>query len=214
MPRRGQTIVVREVWRDRLWSAVPHIWVQGGDWWVTYLPRGTVAAYVSNKGLPGTEAMTREQRKIEAMRTCNYHVVERSIELSMLHFFMAGSWARVNLGWTAESAFTGWYVNFETPISVCTDGLETKDLVLDMHIAPDGAWKWKDRDSFDAAVAFGLFPDDLRPTLETAAEGVLAQHGRRIGPFDPAWLDWSPDPYWVTPALPVSMRVGGAGWTS
>lgn len=208
---RGETVVVRELWRNRLWSAVPHIWV-GRD--ITYVPQGTVGAYASNRDLAYTAGMTREERKLAAMRTCEYHVVERSTDLSTLYFFSPGSWARVNLGWSTGGAFLGWYVNFESPAEYWSGGLQSKDLVLDLQIAPDGRWCWKDRDSFDTAVSDGLLPGDLPPKLEAETVNVLKMLDRRTGPFDPQWPEWTPDPGWQTPTLPADMRIGGAAWNT
>lgn len=207
---RGQSIVVREMWRDRLWSAVPHIWVDNN---VTYVPQGTVGTYASNRDLPYTKGMSREERKLAAMRTLDYRVVERSTDLAVLYFYRSGSWARVSLGWAGD-AFLGWYVNFETPVRLWSGGLQAKDLVLDLQIAPDGRWQWKDRDSFHMAVSEGLLSDDLLPKLEAEAESVLAMLRRRAGPFDPQWADWRPNRTWVAPTLPSDMRIGGAAWRS
>lgn len=206
---RGQTVVVREMWRNRLWSAVPHIWAEPH---VTYVPQGTVGAYASNRDLPYTDGMTREERKLAAMRTGNYRVVERSTDLSALYFFRPGSWARVNLGWSAGGVFLGWYVNFESPVEYWSGGLQSKDLVLDLQIAPDGGWHWKDRDGFDTAVSQGVFAPDLLPRLESEAKNVLQMRDRRTGPFDPRWREWTPDPRWDTPMLPADMRIGGSAW--
>lgn len=206
----GQTIVVREIWRNRLWSAVPHIWI---DEYLTYLPQGTLGAYASNRDLPYTDGMTREQRKLAAMRTCDYRVVERTTDISTLHFFTPESWARINLGWS-ENRFLGWYVNFESPFELWYGGIQAKDLVLDLRIAPDAQWQWKDRDSFDTAVSDGLLPADLLPKLEAEAAIVLEMLRRRAGPFDPRWPDWKPDPTWETPILPAEMRSGGSAWLS
>lgn len=206
--RRGRPLVVRELWRDRLWSAVPHIWVAS---YVTYVPQGTVGAYASSRDLPYTKGMTREQRKLAALRTLDYRVVERSSDIAALYFYTPGSWARVSLGWSTDT-FLGWYVNFETPVESWRGGLQAKDLVLDLQIPPDGRWHWKDRDSFDIAVSDGLLPGDLLPTLEREARAVLEMRDRQAGPFEPRWHDGVPDPAWKTPVLPSDMGIGGAAW--
>jgi predicted RNA-binding protein associated with RNAse of E/G family len=207
--QRGDTVVIRERWRDRLWSAVPHIAVEP---YLTYLPDGTRATYASSVGVPGREALPRAERKLAALQTCIYRVVEQSIGLTMLHFFTPGSHARVNLGWTSDNTFTGWYVNLERPVTVHDDGLETMDLVLDLHIEPDGRWQWKDREHFDEAVRRGVLDAELLPVLEADAGRVLAELDRAEGPFAPAWRTWRPDPQWTVPQLPEVYRVGGSAW--
>lgn len=196
---------------DRLWSAVPHVVVEPQ---VTYLPEGALGTYASSVGVPGREGLPRSQRKLAALETCVYRVVERSIGWSMLHFFTPGSYARVNLGWTADGTFTGWYVNLERPITTHEHGLETMDLVLDLHIAPDGSWRWKDREDYDETVRRGLLDAELLPVLEADARRVLDQHQRGDGPFAPHWRSWQPDPQWTVPVLPEIYRVGGAAWST
>ncbi|NYH88485.1 hypothetical protein [Actinopolymorpha rutila] len=39
----GRPLVVQERWRDQLWSAVPHVLVEDGDWYVTHVPARTTA---------------------------------------------------------------------------------------------------------------------------------------------------------------------------
>lgn len=211
--RSGDVVAIRERWRGRLWSAVPHRWVgtYGGQY-VTFVPEGTAATYASNRDLPETADMPREQRKLRALETGVYRVVERRIDRSMLHFFTPGSWARVNLGWLPRRTFTGWYVNFEKPLTLDSKGLETMDLLLDLLIGPDGSARWKDRDSFDSAVERGLHPGDLLSTLEAAGRTMLAQHLRAQGPFHPMWRAWQPEPAWSMPELPEEYRVGGSAW--
>lgn len=209
--QRGDTVVIRERWRDRLWSAVPHVAVEP---YVTYVPEGARATYASSVGVPGREGLSRSQRKLAALESCVYRVVERSIGLSMLHFFTPGSHARVNLGWTEDGTFTGWYVNLERPVTAHEHGLETMDLVLDLHVAPDGSWRWKDSEDFDEAVDRGLLEAELRPVLEADARGMLDQLERGDGPFAPRWQRWRPDPEWAVPVLPEPYRVGGAAWAA
>jgi hypothetical protein len=165
--QRGDTVVIRERWRDRLWSAVPHIAVEPG--------RGHAGDVREQCRRTGARGLARAERKLAALQTCIYRVAEQAIGLAMLHFFTPGSHARVNLGWTSDGTFTGWYVNLERPVTVHDDGLETMDLVLDLHIAPDGRWQWKDREHFDEAVRRGVLEAARGRGCQTAEVDHRAQ---------------------------------------
>ncbi|RNI23947.1 DUF402 domain-containing protein [Flexivirga caeni] len=43
-----------------------------------------------------------------------------------------------------EGDFRHWYVNFEAPVIRTKAGVDTDDHGLDIVIAPDGSWRWKD----------------------------------------------------------------------
>jgi predicted RNA-binding protein associated with RNAse of E/G family len=205
-------VIVTEVWRDRLWSAVPHRRV-AADGLVTFACGGTRATYATSRGIPGRENLTRAQRKLEAMRTCMYNVVEISLDVSTLNFFREGSWARVTVGWDGNGTFLGWYVNFELPPQLTDSGIQTMDLILDAVVTPEGEWQWKDREDFDIAVAVGVLDASLPSILVGQASATRRQLDARVGPFASRWLSWTPPPTWTTPPLPDAYAVGGAAWT-
>jgi hypothetical protein len=61
----GATIVVEERRHDLPWSAEPHrVVTSSAHELVMWMPAGTVAVRASNRGLPGTEHLSREQRKL------------------------------------------------------------------------------------------------------------------------------------------------------
>ena len=81
----------------------------------------------------------------------------------------SGTWALVEFAWMATTrlviheygrfdstfvcfdehgTFTGWYVNFELPFVRTPLGFDTRDLALDLVVAPDGTWAWKDEEEF------------------------------------------------------------------
>jgi protein associated with RNAse G/E len=213
--RPGDPLVVTEVWQGRLWSAVPHTFVAPDDTGhVTYLAPDAVGAYATSRGVPGREHLSRGERKLAALETLVYQVVETPHHfspLASLHFFRPGSWARVSVGWSG-SRFLGWYVNFEIPYQVVDHGLQTMDLVLDMLVSPQRRWDWKDRDEFDDALARGILSAGTAATLEAEAEQVTDQIERGHGPFADTWPAWRPDPRWSAPALPPHLRAGSTAW--
>ena len=159
--------------------------------------------------MPGREGLSRAQRKLAAMESLVYNVVETATDLAALTFHTRGAWSSVNLGWKGGE-FVGWYVNFEQPYEETQYGLETMDLVLDLLIDPDGNPQVKDKDDYAAAVERGIL--DEHPDLEQEQARVLRELSARRGPFDPAWIAWHPDPAWPIPVLPAEFRAGGSAW--
>jgi Protein of unknown function (DUF402) len=43
----------------------------------------------------------------------------------------------------------GWYVNLQEPFRRTARGIDTMDSVLDIVVARDGAWRWKDAEELD-----------------------------------------------------------------
>jgi len=89
------------------------------------------------------------------------------------------------------TGFMSWYVNFETPVVRTADGVDVNDLQLDIVVAPDGAWRWKDVHHLAPSLASGrITADELLATLDAAAEvaDLLERDDRWWAPWD----GWSP----------------------
>lgn len=180
----GDVVVVTEVWRDCLWSAVPHRLVHSsGDETVTLAAAQTHGTFASSRGVSGRGHFSRAERKLEALRTGVLNLVEQQLAINTLNFFVVDSWARVNLGWDAHWRFLGWYVNFELPHAQTHDGLATMDLILDAVVSPAGEWTWKDRLDFDRAVEERLLDEALPGTFDMASDSLQAQFQSGTGPF-------------------------------
>ncbi len=82
-------------------------------------------------------------------------------------------------------------------------GVDFQDHALDVLIAADRSWSWKDEGEFAAQTGGPLFWD-ADGAAQIRAEGerlsALAEHG--MFPFDGAWCDFQPDPAWQPTALP------------
>lgn len=103
---------------------------------------------------------------------------------------------------TADGAFTGWYVNLEDPVRRWDDGavagVDTADHALDIVVAPDCSWRWKDEDEFVAKTGHPLYW-----TAQEAA--AIRGRGERLitlvetgqFPFDGTWCDVAPAPSWA-----------------
>ncbi len=108
--------------------------------------------------------------------------------------------------------FTGWYVNLERPGARWTNddglaGIDTVDYDLDVVVAPDRSWRWKDEDEFVAHLALPdtYWCDDEAAVRASGAEVVALVEAGSF-PFDGTGCDFRPDPRWTVPTeLP-------AGW--
>jgi hypothetical protein len=95
--------------------------------------------------------------------------------------------------------FVQWYVNFErghvrTPVTV-----DTVDEKLDLVVAPDGTWRWKDEDELAEAGRRGYLDE---AAVRAEAERVLGDP-----PWPTGWEDWRADPSWPAPELPEGWDV-------
>jgi predicted RNA-binding protein associated with RNAse of E/G family len=192
---RGEPAVLREVYRDRVWTARPAITVQDDpNLRMFYVPADVTAAIpVDPTGdplrLPG-EDWRLARREGLPYRTLSFAFPDTPYSVLMF--------------WERESdEFRGWYVNIQEPLRATAVGFDTMDHTLDVTIPPDrSSWSWKDEQDLEAAVERGVFsPEDaawFRYWGERGVEHVLLQEP----PFDRDWIDWQPDPAWETPALP------------
>jgi hypothetical protein len=96
----------------------------------------------------------------------------------------------------------GYYVNLQEPARRTAIGVDACDHVLDIVVAPDGTWRWKDEDELEYAVQTGMFSQDEANAVRAEGERVIGQLDRLL---PTGWEDWQPDPSWAPLTLP-------AGW--
>ena len=107
----------------------------------------------------------------------------------------------------AGAGFSGWYVNLEARSCFWRHGqlygVDVVDHELDIVVAPDRSWQWKDEDDLTAVTGLAGYWD-ARASAEIRAEGqrVLAGVEAARFPFDGSWCDFRPDPAWPRPRLP------------
>jgi predicted RNA-binding protein associated with RNAse of E/G family len=114
-----------------------------------------------------------------------------------------GATHSVAWSWTADGTFIGWYVNLESPPVRWGGGIDVQDRALDIRVAPDRSWQWKDEDEFADRAGDPLF-------FDAATAGAIRAEGQRVAdtaargefPFDGTWRDFRPDADWATAELP------------
>jgi hypothetical protein len=104
-----------------------------------------------------------------------------------------------------RGSFRNWYVNLERPGVRWDDGaaagLDTVDHDLDLVIAPDRSWRWKDEDEFAAHLACpDVYWVDDGAAVRAAGREVVKLIEAGEFPFDGTGCDFRPDPRWPVPA--------------
>jgi protein associated with RNAse G/E len=102
-------------------------------------------------------------------------------------------------------------VNLERPVARWDDGtlagIDTLDYDLDIVVARDRSWRWKDEDEFAYHLAHPdvYWCEDDQAVWDSGWRVVKLIEAGEF-PFDGSWCDFVPDPAWPVPTeLP-------AGW--
>lgn len=101
-----------------------------------------------------------------------------------------------------DGTFSGWYVNLEQRVHGA-HSVDVHDQELDLVVAVDRSWVWKDEESFAAKTGRPGFWTGTE-ALAIRAEGlrVATQVQRGEFPFDGTWCDYRPPEEWTPPVLP------------
>ena len=142
-------------------------------------------------------------RTAKAMREVHW-----SSDMLVLHP-RAGAYSVWFFFWP-DGTFRDWYVNLEEPAVRWNDGhlagLDTVDQDLDIVVAPDRSWRWKDEVEFLEHLAHPevyWVPDPDAVCAEGERLVKLIEAGEF--PFDGTGVDFRPDPGWT---VPTDMPVG------
>jgi hypothetical protein len=98
--------------------------------------------------------------------------------------------------------FVQWYVNLQAPFVRTPSSVVTWDHSLDIVIAPDRRWRWKDEGDFERIQALGWVTQSEAEGIRKAGEDVIPMVDRGEAPFCEPWTDWKPDPLWSVPEVP------------
>ncbi|MFC9249387.1 DUF402 domain-containing protein [Streptomyces sp. NPDC057136] len=95
--------------------------------------------------------------------------------------------------------FRGWYVNLEHRVHHGED-IDVADHELDVNVAPDRSWRWKDEQSFADKTDHPAYWS-AGEAVAIRAEGVRVVRLAETGafPFDGTWCDFKPPSHWRTP---------------
>jgi hypothetical protein len=191
---RGELILRREIVLGRPWLVVPVFVVEDTDeLLVTYLPEGAPLGYVD--GDWPTHNGLHPWHPKPAWEGHGALMVQRPRDDYAVWHFWNGP----------DRTFARWYVNLQEAFRRTPVGYDTQDLELDILVAPDGTWEFKDWDLVDQRVAEGRFTADVADGIRAEGIRIAAHLDDGDHWWDHEWSRWRPDPGWINPSLP-------AGW--
>jgi hypothetical protein len=197
-PRQpGETVVLRYLTRDgrpgMCWPAVAvedrddllALWIPEGatyKQWRLQRPSGDAP-----EGTPPLRTLVDGEWRRDTLRLM-FPGAHHSIWLS---------WDRTEAG----RAFHGYYVNLEEPFRRTSVGFDTNDHALDVVVAPDLTWTWKDEDELERRAQSGIYYPDFAARVRAEGERAIAILEERRFPFTGDYVDWAPEPSWGIPGL-------------
>ncbi len=188
----GDAVVLREIWRDRIFVARPAVVVEDEP--------ERLAFVVRSRARCGTPVDDDGAELRVPDRPWRLEVRPRGPN-DVLSFAWPDTPYAV-LRWRAPHGAYAWYVNLQEPLRRTSLGFDTTDHALDAIVELDGSWRWKDEDELAEAVGNGLFTAAQAAFFRTEGERAVERILRRKPPFDRDWTSWRPDPSWPTPELP------------
>jgi len=198
----GDTVVVQEIWKGRVWAARPMTVVRDdGDVVALWFPKGTRWKAPSTPPHRPREP-TRGERLATSAALRDWVFTDSEWPTPTLSLMRAGDWHAVWVSWLDSGELWGWYVNLQQPYRRTARGFTTMDLMLDVIVDPDRSWRLKDEDELEAFVDRGVFERALAERVRAEAVRVARRAERNEPPFSHPWPEWRPDPAWRLPELP------------
>ncbi|MEX0834405.1 MAG: DUF402 domain-containing protein [Actinomycetota bacterium] len=192
--KTGDPIVLREIWKDRIWAARPVTVVEdapevkmfyvhaGMRWKSPASPNGEWLRLPAGDWILADRVSTKRRALSFAWSDLDYAVLAN---------------------WDANSnEFLGWYINLQTTLRRTAVGFDYVDHVLDVVVTPDrSSWEWKDEDEFSEAQELGLISPGEARAIRDEGERAIERLTSHAPPFDRPWEDWQPSPDWNKPEL-------------
>jgi len=193
----GESIVLRGVWRQRLWFACPVNVVQDSPPLIAlYWRAGTGVKIPKDRSIILQAMSSTEQLEI---------VDKTWTRTDVLMLTAPGASHSVYAMWEeGHTRFQCWYVNLEEPLRRTPVGFDTMDHLLDIVISSDRSeWSWKDEDEFSEAIALGVYSTEEARAIRAEGERVIDLMQANQPPFCDGWENWSPPKEWEIPTLPT-----------
>jgi hypothetical protein len=108
----------------------------------------------------------------------------------------------------ADWSFNGYYVNLQAPLERSPAGFDTADYLLDLVVAPDLSWRWKDEDEFAIAIEHELISPVLLHAARAEGRRFIGEIEAGQWPFGHGLEAWRPEPGWTVPELPANWSEG------
>jgi predicted RNA-binding protein associated with RNAse of E/G family len=183
----GDYAVLRQLFRGRIWSAIPALVVEEApERLVLWLPPG-----VSTKAAVGD-------------LFAGWSLAERVFRApqGILRITEPGCGYSILLFWHEDGSFKGWYLNLEGPLRPWRHGWDFEDHLLDAWLDADGSMRWLDEDELARAVELGVYTREEARAIRKAGRRGLERLLSSPPPERTGWESWQPDPAWSPPCLP------------
>lgn len=202
MWRPGDAVLMRGLFRGKIRWAVPHRLVEATDnRLVLYLRPGTPikgpSNYAATPYVPYPEQLTQGWDVVD--REWHTHHLLRIVPFGVAH--------EVDVFWTEDWQFVCWYVNLQAPARLTPLGYDTFDQQLDIVVAPDRTWEWKDEEEFDDLVAYGVLTGTEHARVRAEGMRLADAIERWDAPFSEGWESWRPPVDWASAELPDGWEV-------
>ena len=202
----GDTVVLRAVWRHRIWWACAATVVQDAP--------NLIALYWRAGNPEKAPAKRMIPQDLLSEGVC---LVDRTWrETDVLMLATPGAAHSVDVMWeTGQTRLRCWYVNLQEPLRRTAVGFDRMDHLLDIVISPDRSdWRWKDEDEFQEAVAIGVYSPEEAHTIRAEGERSIELLRTEQPPFCDGWDRWSPPAEWEIPQHPDGWDREGANEAS
>ena len=197
----GDQIVLRYTWSgDLAWIEPVTVVEDSPECIALYLAEQTpIKRPVGSSGLPVLRSRSHEPRS-----SVPWHLGDACwVNTSVLWLARPGDAHAIGLFWQGHTwEFLGWYGNLQEPLRRTRIGFDSADQALDVQIAPDRTWRWKDEDEFASVQERGVISAQDALAIRAEGERVIATAEGNCWPFNAGWEDWRPDPAWPIPQMP------------
>jgi hypothetical protein len=196
----GHTIVQRGLHRDGRIHQADSVRVVGDDdrGLLTWLARGSQV--IRRVSLTGQSV--RKLPLAEQLRVPKIHILSSSTDRDALCLTPGQSPCAIMWGFV-DGKFEGWYINLQTAAVRWWGGIDIHDHALDVLVAADRTWRWKDEDEFAERTGHPLFWNQAgAAAIRSEAERLIGLAEAGQFPFDGTWCSFRPDPGWRPTELP------------
>ncbi len=170
------TVARREVLQGRPWLVIPmRVVADTGDLLALHVAEGTPLEFPTHPFGPHPWSFTDRWRDTDVLQ-----LLRPGDAYSVWGFFRGG-------------VRSGWYVNFQRRLERWAGGVDTLDHGVDIVVAADGRWRWKDLDDVAEQVATGRLTAAEADEVWRETERVAAVlDGPASGHWWAGWASWRP----------------------
>jgi len=182
---KGERVVIREVLREKVWTARPVTILEDSDAQVvSWLAPGTFIDY--------PVGVEHGEKCLSMWLSGEWDLYAKEFTPpGMLRIAPSGAPFEVFAPLRPEGGVAWWYVNFQRPLERTSLGFDTMDEILDLVVSADcSEWERKDVEELELAVTMGYLSRLDAQRIENACRVVELGLGRGEVPWDRSWSSW------------------------